>query len=66
MHRRADYPKTNPPRIQKYSKGRLALRYLGYYVSTIVLFLGFFWVAWDKKKQGWHDKMARTVVIKAK
>lgn len=47
-------------------KGRLALRYLGYYVSTLVIFLGFFWVAWDKRKQGWHDKIARTVVIKAK
>ncbi len=44
--------------------GKLALRYLGYYVSTLVLFLGFLWVIWDKKKQGWHDKMAGTVVIK--
>ncbi len=46
------------------SKGRLVLRYLGYYLSVIVLFLGFLWVGWDKRKQGWHDKMARTVVIK--
>ena len=45
-------------------KGRLTLRYLGYYISMIPLFLGFFWVAWDKRKQGWHDKIARTVVIK--
>ncbi|EGR3275202.1 RDD family protein, partial [Vibrio parahaemolyticus] len=22
-----------------------------------------FWVAWDKRKQGWHDKLANTVVI---
>jgi len=41
-------------------------RYLGYYVSTLVLFLGFFWVAWDARKQGWHDKLARTVVIEEK
>lgn len=47
------------------SKGRLALRYIGYYPSTIVLMLGIFWVAWDPRKQGWHDKMARTVVVKA-
>ena len=46
------------------SKGRLVLRYLGYYMSMIVLFLGFFWAGWDKRKQGWHDKIARTVVIK--
>jgi uncharacterized RDD family membrane protein YckC len=41
------------------------IRYLGYYISLLPLGLGFFWVAWDKKKQGWHDKMAGTVVIKS-
>ncbi|MDO6568840.1 RDD family protein [Alteromonas sp. 1_MG-2023] len=40
------------------------IRYLGYYVSILPLGLGFFWVMWDAKKQGWHDKMAGTVVIK--
>ena len=50
--------------LDSVSKGRLVLRYLGYYISMIVLFLGFFWVGWDKRKQGWHDKIARTVVIK--
>jgi len=39
------------------------IRYIGYYVSLIPLGLGFFWVAWDDKKQGWHDKMAGTVVV---
>jgi len=28
-----------------------------------VLFLGALWVIWDKKKQGWHDKVANTLVI---
>ncbi|HEY5915360.1 MAG TPA: RDD family protein, partial [Verrucomicrobiae bacterium] len=32
--------------------------------SGIVLFLGFFWIAWDPEKQGWHDKIAGTVVLK--
>lgn len=32
--------------------------------SGIVLFLGFFWIAWDTEKQGWHDKIAGTVVLK--
>ena len=50
--------------LEKVSNGRLALRYLGYYVSMLPLFLGFFWVAWDKRKQGWHDKIARTVVVR--
>jgi uncharacterized RDD family membrane protein YckC len=40
------------------------IRYIGYIISIIPLFLGFFWVAWDKKKQGWHDKMAGTVVVR--
>jgi|TARA_B110000914_G_scaffold24035_1_gene17946 uncharacterized RDD family membrane protein YckC len=42
------------------------IRYLGYYVSLIPLGLGFLWIAWDAKKQGWHDKMAGTVVIRSK
>ncbi|MBT7879149.1 MAG: hypothetical protein HN738_13805, partial [Gammaproteobacteria bacterium] len=25
--------------------------------------LGFIWIALDKRKQGWHDKLAGTVVI---
>ena len=39
------------------------LRYAGYFLSSIFL-LGFIWIAFDKKKQGWHDKIAGTVVIK--
>lgn len=50
--------------FEKVSNGRLVIRYLGYYPSMLVLLLGFFWVAWDKRKQGWHDKLARTVVIR--
>lgn len=41
-------------------------RYLGYFVSIIPLGLGLIWVAFDPKKQGWHDKLAGTVVIRAK
>jgi uncharacterized RDD family membrane protein YckC len=41
-------------------------RYLGYFVSTIPFGLGFIWVAFDPKKQGWHDKLAGTVVIRSK
>ena len=40
------------------------IRYLGYFVAVIPLGLGIFWVAWDSKKQGWHDKMAGTLVVK--
>lgn len=32
--------------------------------SVVVLFLGFLWIAWDKEKQSWHDKIAGTVVVR--
>lgn len=43
--------------------GRLVLRYLAYYVSLLPLCLGFIWVAFDKRKRGFHDMIAKTVVI---
>jgi uncharacterized RDD family membrane protein YckC len=50
----------------KPSTGQSIGRYLGYYVSTIPLGLGLIWVGIDSKKQGWHDKLAGTVVIRRK
>jgi uncharacterized RDD family membrane protein YckC len=41
-------------------------RYLGYFVSLIPFGLGFLWIGFDSKKQGWHDKLAGTVVIRGK
>jgi uncharacterized RDD family membrane protein YckC len=43
---------------------QLVIRYLGYYLSTLPLLLGFIWVAFDPRKQGWHDKLAHTVVVR--
>jgi uncharacterized RDD family membrane protein YckC len=43
---------------------QLVIRYVGYFISTIVFCLGFFWIIWDGRKQGWHDKLAKTVVVK--
>jgi uncharacterized RDD family membrane protein YckC len=40
------------------------LRYVGLIISFVVIFLGVIWVAFDRNKQGWHDKMARTVVVR--
>ena len=48
------------------STGRLIVRYLGYYLSAFPFCLGFLWVAFDRRKQGWHDKLANTVVIRSK
>jgi uncharacterized RDD family membrane protein YckC len=47
----------------KPTTGKLLIRCVAYYVSALPLFLGFFWVAFDKRKQGFHDKLANTVVI---
>ena len=46
------------------STRQLIGRYLGYYVSILGLGVGFLWVAFDARKQGWHDKMAGTLVIR--
>ena len=43
---------------------RAVIRYVGMVVSAIPLGLGFLWVALDDRKQGWHDKIADTCVVK--
>ncbi|MGK7867942.1 RDD family protein [Falsiroseomonas sp. E2-1-a20] len=42
---------------------RLVLRYLGYLLSAIPLCLGYFWMLWDPRRQTWHDKLGRTLVV---
>ncbi len=41
------------------------LRYIGLIVSIAVIFIGVLWVLFDAQKQGWHDKIAGTYVVKA-
>jgi uncharacterized RDD family membrane protein YckC len=48
------------------SMGQCVGRYFAYFVSIFPLCLGLIWVAFDKRKQGWHDKLAGTVVIRSK
>jgi uncharacterized RDD family membrane protein YckC len=50
----------------KMSTGQMVGRYLAYLVSALPLGLGFLWIAFDKRKQGWHDKLAGTVVVRTK
>ena len=45
---------------------RAFLRWAGYIISSFVFCLGFLWVVWDKNKQGWHDKIAKSYVISTK
>jgi uncharacterized RDD family membrane protein YckC len=40
------------------------VRALGAILSVIVFFLGILWIGWDVEKQGWHDKIAGTVVVR--
>ena len=46
------------------SVGQAILRLIGYWVSGAVLYLGYIWVFFDKRRRGWHDLIAGTVVIK--
>ena len=43
--------------------GQAVLRYVGYFISLLPLGLGFFWIIRDKKKRGFHDLIAHSVVI---
>ena len=43
--------------------GRGFLRQIGKWLSTIPLFLGYFWMLWDKENQTFHDKLAGSVVV---
>jgi uncharacterized RDD family membrane protein YckC len=49
---------------ERLTPGQSVIRYLGYIVSAIPFGVGFLWVAFDRKKQGWHDKMANSVVVR--
>ena len=45
------------------SSGQLLLRMVGYVPSGLVFGLGFLAVFSDPRRQGWHDKMAGTLVV---
>ncbi len=48
----------------KLSNGQMVGRYFAYLLSTLPLGLGFLWIAFDPKKQAWHDKLSSTLVIR--
>lgn len=49
---------------EKMNIGIAFLRWVGCLVSGLVFLLGFIWIAFDRRKQGWHDKIAATLVIR--
>lgn len=46
------------------SWGKALLRLVSYIPSGLAFFLGFIWIGFDGRKQGWHDKIAGTYVIR--
>jgi uncharacterized RDD family membrane protein YckC len=44
--------------------GNLVVRYVGFLIALMPLGLGCLWALWDPRRQGWHDKMARTLVVR--
>jgi len=50
----------------KVTVGSAILRYIGMILNSIIfgLPIGWIWAAFDKNKQGWHDKIAGTYVVK--
>ena len=42
------------------------IRYVGLFVSFLCFAIGVIWVAFDAEKQGWHDKIAGTYVVRTK
>ena len=43
--------------------GTALLRLLGLYVAASVFYLGFLWIFVDKRRRGWQDLIAGTIVI---
>ena len=48
---------------QRVTWRQAAMRYVGYLLALLPMGLGFLWVVFDKQKRGWHDRLARTLVI---
>jgi uncharacterized RDD family membrane protein YckC len=42
---------------------RAAVRWLVSILSVIPIFLGYFWMLWDSRKQTWHDKAAGSIPL---
>lgn len=52
--------------LERITIARSIGRYFSQFLSMFGLFLGYLWVAFGARKQGWHDKLAGTYVVKKK
>ena len=41
------------------------IRVIGYQVSALLCGFGYIWAIFDKQNQSWHDKLARTYIVRA-
>jgi uncharacterized RDD family membrane protein YckC len=48
------------------SNAQCLIRYFAYLVSLLPVGLGFLWIAVDRRKQAWHDKLAGTLVVRGR
>ena len=44
--------------------GASLVRCLAAFFSAVALGLGFFWVAWSRDRQSWHDMIAGAVIVR--
>ncbi len=51
---------------KRISFGRATGRHFAKFISAITLLIGYLMVAWDERKQGLHDKIAGTLVVKTR
>lgn len=49
---------------KRISFGRATGRHFAKFLSTIIILIGYLMIVWNKKKQGLHDKLAHTLVVK--
>ena len=49
--------------LQAPASWQYVVRYFGYIVASVPLMLGIMWANFNKQHRGWHDMLARTVVI---
>jgi uncharacterized RDD family membrane protein YckC len=57
-------PNVAPRRRQNVDWTTAGIRALSCFLSLLPLGLGFLWIAFDRDRQAWHDKVAGTVVIR--
>lgn len=50
--------------LQPISRWRAVGRFFALYPAILFLGLGIFWIGWNRRKRGWHDRLADTLVLR--